>query len=108
MIPSRSPPDVDSLTANPLLDSYGLVLLALQPQQYDLADLHIPTARFVVLLKSLQSVQAPRELARQDTIKNLIVSAERLGSRDKLSWEHLETVISKQRVTHSKYNPVNQ
>jgi len=101
---SECPPEVDRLTANPLRESYGLVLSSLQPQPYDIADLHVPTTKAVYLLKVLQAVQASDERSSQSMMSDLIVSAEKLGSEGGLSWEMFDTVMSKQAVRRSESN----
>lgn len=89
---AECPPEVDRLTANPLRESYELVLSSLQPQSHDLTDLRLPATKLVSLLRLLQAAQ---EGEKQASMASL---TEKLGGESELSWERFNTAVSTQAV----------
>ncbi|XDG06769.1 hypothetical protein ABKA04_006384 [Annulohypoxylon sp. FPYF3050] len=84
----ENPPEEMTGTANLLRESYNPVLPTLPHHPYDLADLHVPTAKLVAFLKLLKAVK-PGE---HNVVQDLIDSAERLGNGGGFSWELFQTV----------------
>lgn len=111
-----SPDNDDRLTANPLRESYELVLPLLPHHTHDLANLHVPTTKLVTFIHFLQQVQAveeepgstsaelSEEESELDPLSDLIVSAEQLSIEGRLDWGLFDTVMSKDAVTCYKLN----
>ncbi|KAI9640612.1 hypothetical protein NHQ30_010911 [Ciborinia camelliae] len=89
------PPVPSRMFMTPLRESYAVALPSLPSQSYDLADLHVPTAKLVTLLKLIQAVHVSEEQSEPGKISDLIVSVERLGTGGEVSWEMFNTLMSK-------------
>jgi hypothetical protein len=93
----------DRITANPLREAYELVLPSLPAHPYDLADLHVPTAKLLSLLAVLQAVAVERSNspAEQELFSGMINSVERLDR--KIEWQAFKSLTLQHMVSLSNY-----
>ncbi|KAE8138895.1 hypothetical protein BDV38DRAFT_281457 [Aspergillus pseudotamarii] len=86
---SECPPESDTLTTNPLRESYRIVLPSLPKQTGDLSMLFIPRIDLVALLKLVHQIQGENSV-------NSTAAISGLGNEEKISWKRFDSAMSEQ------------
>lgn len=96
---SEYPPEEDTLTANPLREAYSVALDSLPRQPHDLAELGVPTAKLVSLLKLLHDLEDEVPQGGDAVGADLMALVQ--GLRDEPShtgWQKFDALLSSQTV----------
>ncbi|KXX77834.1 hypothetical protein MMYC01_206977 [Madurella mycetomatis] len=94
---SEYPPEVDPLTANPLREAYWVALDSLPRQPHDLAELSVPTAKLISLLKLLYDLEDEAPSGEEAVGADLMTLAQELSDEPShTGWPKFDALLSSQ------------